>query len=120
MKRYVLLLAYEPGGWDPADEEVRQSFFDAHHAFEEYVAARGRRLASGALADADTATTVRHVDGAATVSDGPYVETVEFVGGYYDVELPDLDSAIEAATLLPPSYAVEIRPTVLIEGYEHA
>jgi hypothetical protein len=48
------------------------------------------------------------------------VETVEFVGGYYDVELPDLDSAIEAAQLLPPSYAVEIRPTVSIEGYEHA
>ncbi len=120
MKRYVLLLAYEPGGWNATSEEVRQQFFDAHHAFEEYVAARGRRLASGALADADTATTVRHADGVATVTDGPYVETVEFVGGYYDVELPDLDSAIEAAQLLPPSYAVEIRPTVTIEGYEQA
>jgi len=120
VKRYVLLLAYEPGGWDAASEEVRQQFFDAHHAFEEYVAARGRRLASGALADADTATTVRHTGGVATVTDGPYVETVELVGGYYDVELPDLDSAIEAAQLLPPSYAVEIRPTVTIEGYEHA
>ena len=120
MKRYVLLLAYEPGGWDETSAEVQQAFFDAHHAFEEYVESHGRRLSSGALADADTATTVRHVDGEPRVSDGPYVETVEFVGGYYDVELPDLDSAIEAAKLLPPSYAVEIRPTVLIEGYEHA
>jgi len=120
VKRYVLLLAYEPGGWDATSDAVRQEFFDAHHAFEEYVAAHGRRLASAALADADTATTVRHTDGVATVTDGPYVETVEFVGGYYDVELPDLDSAIEAAQLLPPSYAVEIRPTVTIEGYEQA
>lgn len=119
MKRYVLLLAYEPGGWDATSEEVRQAFFDAHHAFEEYVAAHGRRLASAALADADTATTVRHRHGSPTVSDGPYVETVEFVGGYYDVELPDLDAAIAAASLLPPSYAVEIRPTVRVEGYEH-
>ncbi len=118
MKRYVLLLAYEPGGWDPADEEVRQEFFDAHHAFEKFVDTHGRRLASAALADADTATTVRHGNGQPSVSDGPFVETVEFVGGYYDVELPDLDTAIEAASLLPHSYAVEIRPTVTIEGYE--
>ena len=48
------------------------------------------------------------------------METAEIVGGYYDVELPDLDHAIEAAGLLPPSYAVEIRPTVVIDGYEPA
>jgi len=41
------------------------------------------------------------------------------VGGYYDIELPDLDSAIAAGRLLPSSsYAVEIRPTVTIAGYE--
>ena len=119
MKRYVLLLAYEPGGWDEADEEVRQQFFDAHTAFETFVDERGRQLGSAALADTDVATTVRHAQGAATVTDGPYVETVEIVGGYYDVELPDLDTAIAAAQLLPASYAVEIRPTIVIEGYEH-
>jgi hypothetical protein len=118
VKRYVLLLAYEPGGWDPGDDAVRQEFFDAHYAFEKFVDTHGRRLASAALADADTATTVRYANGRPSVSDGPFVETVEFVGGYYDVELPDLDTAIEAASLLPRSYAVEIRPTVTIEGYE--
>ena len=119
MKRYVLLLAYEPGGWESASQEEQQGYFDAHTAFETFVNERGRQLGSAALADADTATTVRHVDGAPAVSDGPYVETVEIVGGYYDVELPDLDTAIEAAGLLPAAYAVEIRPTVSIEGYEH-
>ena len=119
MKRYLLLLAYEPGGWESASEEERQAYFDAHAAFETYVDEHGRRLGSAALADADMATTVRHVDGAPVVSDGPYVETVEIVGGYYDVELPDLDTAIAAARLLPTAYAVEIRPTVTIEGYEH-
>lgn len=120
MKRYVMLLAYEAGGWDPEDEAQVQSFFDAHHAFEAYLDQHGRRLSSAALADAELATTVRHVDGTPVVSDGPYVETAEFVGGYYDVELPDLDHAIEAAAILPPSYAVEIRPIAVIEGYEHA
>jgi hypothetical protein len=114
-----MLLVYEPGGWESATDEERQSYFDAHAAFEGYLTEHGRRLSSGALAGTEAATTVRHVDGMPTVSDGPFVETVEIVGGYYDVELPDLDHAIEAAALLPPAYAVEIRPTVMIEGYEH-
>lgn len=120
MKRYVVLIAYRPGGFEAASKEEQQRYFDAHHAFEAYVDEHGRRLGSAALADADTATTIRHLDGGAAVTDGPFVELVEQVGGYYDVELPDLDHAIEAASRLPASYAVEIRPTVVIEGYEQA
>lgn len=118
MKRYVILVAYEPGDWEAASEEVRQQYFAAHHAFEEYVDAHGRRISSAPLAGADTATTIRHVDGTVTVTDGPFVESVEQVGGYYDLELPDLEAAIAAGRLLPPSYAVEVRPAVTIDGYE--
>lgn len=120
MKRYVVLLAYDPGAWDSASEEVRQEYFAAHRAFEEYVDAHGRRISSAALAGTDTATTVRHLGGAATVTDGPFVESVEQVGGYYDIELPDLDTVIAAGRLLPATYAVEIRPVVTVEGYEPA
>ena len=121
MKRYVLLIAYrQPSDWDMADEKVREEFFAAHHAFEAYVDAHGRRLGSAALADGDTATTIRHLEDVATVTDGPFAETVEMIGGYYDVELPDLDAAITAGKLLPPAYAVEVRPVVAIEGYESA
>lgn len=118
MRRYVVLVAYEPGRWESASEVVKREYFTAHHAFEEYVAAHGCRISSAPLAGADTATTIRHVGGAVTVTDGPFVESVEQVGGYYDIELPDLDSAIAAGRLLPSSYAVEIRPAVTIEGYE--
>jgi hypothetical protein len=120
VRRYVVLVAYAPGDWEAMSDEVRQEHFAAHHAFEQYVDAHGRRISSAPLAGADTATTIRHVDGTATVTDGPFVESVEQVGGYYDVELPDLDAAIAAGSLLPSSYAVEIRPTVTIEGYEPA
>lgn len=44
------------------------------------------------------------------MSDGPFAETAEMIGGYYAVEVPDLDSAIAAVTLLPKAFAVEIRP----------
>jgi hypothetical protein len=117
--RYVVLIAYEPGHWDGADEAVRQEYFDAHHAFEDYVAKHGRSLSSGALSDAELATTVRRegADGD-VVTDGPFVELTEQIGGYYDVELPDLDAAIAAAKLLPRAYTLEIRPVVGVEGYE--
>ncbi len=121
MKRYVVLIAYRPGDWEQATPEVRETYFDAHHAFERYVDEHGRRLSSGALCDADTATTVRPGEGEArVVTDGPFVELAEQVGGYYDLELPDLDAAIAAARLLPAAYTVEIRPVTVIEGYESA
>ena len=119
MTRYVVLIAYEPGGFERADADERQGYFDAHHAFERYVDEHGTRLASGALCDADTATTVsRGVGDERVVTDGPFVELAEQVGGYYDIELPDLDHAVAAARLLPASYTLEIRPVTRIEGYE--
>jgi hypothetical protein len=118
VRRYVVLVAYEPEHWASASEELRQEYFAAHHAFEDYVDAHGRRISSAPLAGADTATTIRQLDGTATVTDGPFVESVEQVGGYYDIELPDLDTAIAAGRLLPSSYAVEIRPVVTMAGYE--
>ncbi len=118
--RYVILIAYEPGGWEAADEQERQSYFDAHHAFEAFVKEHGAHHGSAALVDAELATTIRREGGETVVTDGPFVELTEQVGGYYDVELPDLDTAIAAGKLLPVSYTVEIRPVVKIEGYESA
>jgi hypothetical protein len=117
--RYVLLIACRPGQWDGADEAVRQTYFDAHHAFERYVDEHGKRLDNAALSDAELATTIRHGDdGEPVVTDGPFVELTEQVGGYYDVELPDLDTAIAAAKLLPSAYTVEVRPAVRVEGHQ--
>lgn len=114
MKQYLVLIAYEPWDWDSASEEVRATFFEQHGAFSAFVAEHGRELAGAALDGTDTATTVRHVDGQVVVSDGPFAETTEMIGGYYEVELPDLDTAISAVRLLPPSYSLEIRPVVAI------
>jgi hypothetical protein len=59
-----------------------------------------------------SATTVRASDGKRTVHDGPFAETKEQLGGYYLVDVPDLDAAIVIANRLPlsPGGAVEIRP----------
>jgi len=119
VKRYVILIAYQPWDWSAATPEVRQGYVDAHDAFQHYVEEHGAHLGSAALGDADTATTVRPAaDGSRVVTDGPFAELAEQVGGYYDVELPDLDAAITAAGLLPSAYTVEIRPVIRIEGYD--
>lgn len=122
MPRYVVLIAYRPQDWDDADAAERDAYLLAHQAFEEYVDAHGERLSSAALCDADIATTVKPGGGGAqsVVTDGPFVELVEQVGGYYDVRLPDLDAAIAAASLLHPQYTVEIRPVLQIEGFSAA
>ncbi|CAN7296959.1 YciI family protein [Knoellia sp. LjRoot47] len=115
MRRYLMLLAHEPGGWEAASAEERQVYVDGHEAFHRFVDERGRRISGAPLAGSDTATTVRHRDGRRVLTDGPFTESVEMVGGYYDVELPDLDVAIAAASLLPPAYAVEIRSVVELD-----
>ncbi|MDF8265666.1 YciI family protein [Luteipulveratus flavus] len=118
-RRYVVLIACDPGEWAQASDAVKQEYFEAHHAFERYVDAHGRRTSSAALCDADLATTIRRDgDRSDVVTDGPFVELVEQLSGYYDVELPDLDTAIAAAKLLPKAYTVEIRAVVGVEGYE--
>ncbi len=116
-----MLTASDASAWESAPAQVREEYFDAHRAFERAVAGRGTTVVGAALADADTATTLRHGPaGGLTVTDGPFVELAEQIGGFYLVDLPDLDAAVAAAALLPASYAVEIRPVIEIEGYEPA
>ncbi len=116
--KYLVLLADDPSAWDRATEEERQSVLDAHQAFDQAVRDRGAMLAGEALTGVESATTLRLVDGVQTVVDGPYAETVEQLGGFYLIEVGDLDTAIELCRLLPQAYTTEIRPAVEIEGYE--
>lgn len=112
MRNYTFLLAFDPAVWNRATEEQQQQWADDHGRFEEQVDRIGRRLGGGALDGASTATTVRQQGDRVTVTDGPFVELTEQLGGYYTIALPSLDVAIEAASLLPDCYVVEIRPMV--------
>jgi hypothetical protein len=84
---------------------------DAHSAFVKGVFELGGSLEGGeALATTASATSIR---GGATVTDGPFVETKEALGGFYVVEARDLDHAVEIAKLCPaPFGGVEVRPVV--------
>lgn len=111
-KKYVILLAQDVEVWNSAPAAQQESWMDDHRRFDEHVAQHGAILAGEALDGASTATTVRRREGQPVVTDGPFVELVEQLGGFYLVELPSLDQAIEAVQLLPDCYSIEIRPTI--------
>lgn len=80
--------------------------------FEAYLAERGGKVSGAALQPTATATTVSVRNGETIVSDGPFADTKEHLGGYYIVECPDLDDAIALAAAIPwaPTGHIEIRP----------
>ena len=104
--RYVVLIAYEPGRWDGGRTEGAAGVLRRPPRVRARTSTdHGRRLSSAALARRRHGHDgpPRDGGGEAVVTDGPFAELTEQVGGYYDVELPDLDAAIAAARLLPPS-----------------
>lgn len=116
--RYLVTIAYEPSVWEDASPEVQQRYRADHLAFYEAVGERAALVAGEALAGADAATTLRHVDGAPVLTEGPYAQTAEVVGGFYLIDAANLDVMTSLCELLPKAYALEIRPVVPVEGRE--
>jgi hypothetical protein len=108
--RFLVLMAEADhfDRWDASSDAEQQAVFDCFKAFGDAVRERGSLLQGEALADPAGSRTLA----AGEVREGPYAETVEQVGGFYLVELPDLESAVDVARLLPPAYTVEVRPVI--------
>ena len=114
MAQYVVLIYENESDYANAALEVYGQVMDAHNRFAEEVIARGGKIAGGnALQGTDTATTIR----GDVVTDGPFVETKEALGGFYLIEARDLDHALDIAKLCPAPYGgVEVRPVMDTSG----
>jgi hypothetical protein len=106
--KYVLMFVDEGGKPGPETYEKIMSWFGEHSA-------AGRIVGGRELQGAESATTVRFHNGKPIVSDGPYIETKESIGGWAEVEVPDLDAALEMAKSWPAG-TVEVRPVLVHEG----
>lgn len=114
MKYFVLLAGYGEGpGWDELTPEEQQAGIAQHIEFGEACDARdGVEIVAGeALGDGSTATTLRTRGGEMSITDGPFAEAAEQVGGFYLIEAPDLDTIVELCRILPP-YDIDIRPVL--------
>lgn len=116
--KYLVLMAGDPGEWDRATEAERQAIFDAHRDFAAAVRARATLLGGEALAGSGSAVTVRPGGTDRAVTEGPFAETVEQIGGFYLVESPDRDTVVDLCRILPATYSIEVRPVIDIEGFE--
>jgi hypothetical protein len=107
---YLILIYSDEAAWATAGPEVDEQVMKGHMAFGERNAAVLR--GGNALQPTSTATTIREDgSGGFTITDGPFGETKEALGGYYLVEAADLDDAIAMAKQIPaPFGGVEVRP----------
>jgi hypothetical protein len=114
MTTYAVLLPGDEGYWEAASEEERAATYARHGEFARLLEERGHRITGGAeLTHSRTARTVRNDGTGPTVTDGPYAESVEQLGGFYLVETDDLDDLLEICGLLAgPDGGVEVRATV--------
>lgn len=109
---YLLLIHADPAGLQALREAERSSSLAAYGAYTEALQKAGVLRGGNRLRPAETATTIRLREGKAEVLNGPFIETREQLGGYYLIDVPDLDTALSWASRCPGAShgAVEVRP----------
>jgi hypothetical protein len=97
--------------WDKLTAEEQEAQMAKLAAFDQTCAAQPGVdiLSAEALEDGSMATTLRTRGGDMTITDGPFAEAAEHIGGYYLLDVPDLDTVIELCRILP-AYDIDIRP----------
>jgi hypothetical protein len=114
MAQYAILIYEAESGYADGDQEVYRTVMEAHRRFAGQVGEHGGKILGGeALEPTGTATSIRND----VVTDGPFAETKEALGGFYLIEARDLDHAIQIAKLCPAAFGgVEVRPVMDTSG----
>ena len=118
MTQYMLLIYGDQSGWDDVTDEQRAATLEQYGDYSTWLADKGWMRAGDELHDTTQATSVRVKDGERLVTDGPFAETKEQLGGYYIIDVDNLDDAIEAASRCPGAAygTIEVRPIAAMGG----
>ena len=110
--QYLLLIYGDQDGWKSRTEEENGQLMQDYMQFTQELEASGAMVAGNALQPTDTSTTVRVRNDETLTTDGPFAETKEQLGGYYLVDVANLDEAIAVAADIPGAShgSVEVRP----------
>lgn len=114
--RFLLLMS-DDGLWDRVDDDQRRAIMQAHVDFAAAADARARIVAGEALAAPTEVLTLRAAASPdeRPVTDGPYAETAEQLGGFYLLEAESRDVVVDLCRLLPASYTLQIWPAVDVD-----
>jgi hypothetical protein len=110
--KYLCLIYYDEQKLVSMPEAERNALYDEAYAYYDQLVRNGHGIAGDALQSVTTARTVRVQKGKASITDGPYIETKEQLGGFILMEARDLDEAMRLAAQIPPARlgGVEVRP----------
>jgi hypothetical protein len=116
--KYVCFGYYDESTWERMPEAEQQAFMDECLAYDEVLRQNGRFVGGEALQTARNARTLRFRNGKAIVTDGPYAETKEQIGGFFLLEARDMDEAVRLVSKHPGLKAgpFEIRPVEDMTG----
>lgn len=114
--KYLLVLNINPDVLSALNEEEQQAIFGGHEKFLELTQKSGEFHSTVALAEPAKTAVVKVRDGAPAVTDGPFLESKEFLAGYYLVDVETPERAYELAALIPDAsiegLGVEVRPVI--------
>jgi hypothetical protein len=110
--QYLLLIYHSEAEWNKMTPADLGAMHQEYLKFKQEIKDSGRYIGGNPLKPTPTATTVRVRDAKRVVTDGPFAETKEQLGGYYLVEASDLDDAISIAARIPRARrgSIEVRP----------
>ena len=110
--KYLALIYADERAWDGLGDDERQAMMERYRAFADEARAAGTYVDGSELAPTTSATTVRVRGDETILSDGPYVETKEALGGYFVLDCDSFDEAVALAAKIPAASrgAVEVRP----------
>jgi len=110
--KYMLLIYHNEQSWDTVTEAERQQIYAEYRKLRGELEARGQFVTGSQLQPITTATSVRVRDGKELITDGPFAETHEALGGYFLVEAANLDEATSIAARIPSARTgtIEVRP----------
>jgi hypothetical protein len=115
--KYAFTIYTDEAQREAASEEDRNAMTQAYWALTEEMQEKGVLVAGEGLYPTQTATTVRVRDGERSVTDGPFAETKEQLGGFYVLDCKDLDEALEWAAKIPGAQfgSIEVRPVMVFD-----
>jgi len=115
--QYMCLIYDDEQVWQGMPDEERNGVMSQYTSFTESIRQSGNMVAGDALQPTSTATTVRIRGGETLVTDGPFAETKEQLGGYYLIDAKDMDEALAIAARIPSARygSIEVRPVMVFD-----
>ena len=112
--KYMLILASNPADEPTPDSDTFGAYMGEWEVYTQALIEAGAMVAGEALHGAETASTVKVRDGKRIVNDGPFIESKEVIGGFYVIDVADLDAALSWAARIPNSHfgTIEVRPVM--------